>query len=879
MDKLLPYYYRSYGMYVNHFRSFPLDIDGCKPVERRVLLSAYDIAKGDKTVKSARVDGHAIGHYSPHGTTYGTIVSMVNQGFLDGQGNFGSKIGVEPTGPAAMRYCFSGDTRVMTENGLVKIINIVENNKTGINDINILVEDRIHTNIATKWIYSGRHKTLKIKTNNDYEVSCTPNEPFLILNSELNYEWKLASELKSGDHVCIKRGSKIRIQSGKLIDNSGINCSLNTIKYSIPNKMSENLAIVLGYLVSEGTIRKNSIMFCNTEQDVIDDFIFNFNKCFPDYALKINIRPPSSYGKKQYTEISCNSTYICKFFSCIGLDVNKSKHRVIPEIIFNSSRTEVAKFLSAYYEGDGSIGKYGIVEACSSSEQLLKDIKLILLNYFGIISSKIYKDKLKIIGSDNLKKFIKFINFRTPRKNNKLKIPNIGQSLSDIIPINEKYILTKLNNMKKNNLIIVCENGTELKNIKRYNRKISRLPKDRTRCVKTLIELSEYFKLTSNDLYYKISDIIKNDYYYAIIKSIEENNYFENVYDLTVPTTNSFIANGFVVHNTEVKLSKNIKDMAFELIDHVPWIESELDLEPIHIPTMFPLCLMGTEYTIGIGFGYKTYIPCYTVKDLHNRLLWLLGERKTKPTIKPITDCNILASDQDLEELLTTGKAKIEVKGKYELDPKLLRIIVRSWPPGSKFETILKKINTELDSGDVAFSDISSDGNTRIMFEVIKQRNRQTIYENLISKLDSALTGNISFEIVVVDLDRNVKTVGVDDMLKKTHTAYVEATRNMLNSKITELQKTKDEYEVLEKIRPHLKQYLSNDNIEEVIEELVKKTKVDEAILREILSKYRIKKLFTIKTDISEVEDQINGYATRLGAISEYVLGRYKEKC
>ena len=89
MDKIITEFYKRYGRMVNFSRAVPLAIDGLKPVERRVLLSVYEIAR-DKFMKSAKVDGHVIGNYHPHGSAYGTIVQMVQQGFLDGQGNFGS---------------------------------------------------------------------------------------------------------------------------------------------------------------------------------------------------------------------------------------------------------------------------------------------------------------------------------------------------------------------------------------------------------------------------------------------------------------------------------------------------------------------------------------------------------------------------------------------------------------------------------------------------------------------------------------------------------------------------------------------------------------------------------------------------------------------
>ena len=68
MDKLLPQLYKEYGQYSN-FRNFPLDLDGLKTVERRVLISAYKIAR-DKHVKSRQVDAYTIGHYHPQGECY-----------------------------------------------------------------------------------------------------------------------------------------------------------------------------------------------------------------------------------------------------------------------------------------------------------------------------------------------------------------------------------------------------------------------------------------------------------------------------------------------------------------------------------------------------------------------------------------------------------------------------------------------------------------------------------------------------------------------------------------------------------------------------------------------------------------------------------------
>ena len=49
MDQKLPSLYKEYGQYSN-YRNFPLDLDGLKPVERRVLFSAHKIARSKLSI-------------------------------------------------------------------------------------------------------------------------------------------------------------------------------------------------------------------------------------------------------------------------------------------------------------------------------------------------------------------------------------------------------------------------------------------------------------------------------------------------------------------------------------------------------------------------------------------------------------------------------------------------------------------------------------------------------------------------------------------------------------------------------------------------------------------------------------------------------------
>ncbi len=105
MQKILPIYYSEYGRYINRFRAIPFYVDCLKPVERRILLTLHEVAKGPKFVKSAKVVGNAISSYHPHGdqSCYGTLIQLVQQSYAIGKGNWSSK-SLHDDNAAAYRY-------------------------------------------------------------------------------------------------------------------------------------------------------------------------------------------------------------------------------------------------------------------------------------------------------------------------------------------------------------------------------------------------------------------------------------------------------------------------------------------------------------------------------------------------------------------------------------------------------------------------------------------------------------------------------------------------------------------------------------------------------------------------------------------------------
>ena len=113
--------YLDYSMSVIIGRALPDARDGLKPVHRRVLYGMQEMGLqfNKKYTKSAKVVGHVMGNYHPHGDAaiYDTMVRLaqpfsLRYPLVDGQGNFGS---VDGDPPAAMRYTESRMTRLAGE--------------------------------------------------------------------------------------------------------------------------------------------------------------------------------------------------------------------------------------------------------------------------------------------------------------------------------------------------------------------------------------------------------------------------------------------------------------------------------------------------------------------------------------------------------------------------------------------------------------------------------------------------------------------------------------------------------------------------------------------------------------------------------------------
>ncbi|MBI2035329.1 MAG: hypothetical protein HYT12_01450 [Candidatus Liptonbacteria bacterium] len=588
---------------------------------------------------------------------------------------------VDGDSAAAMRYCVTGDTLVVTENGLQKIKDMPGKTDNFEQDINIKIlsrEKKIHK--ASKWFDSGEHPTLKVTTSRGHQIEGSYNHPLLTLNKngsgKPTFQWKTLEQLTAGDIAVLDRSSDVLWPEKEVALDKFYPTGLHnrTERKKMPARLDENLAFIIGAIIAEGTTSRKKIEFCNSDLEFVAEFEKRWAKVFPDCRIHKFIKQPSSYGKKEYCRLEIHSLCVVSFLHNLGLNIATSAFKTIPEPILQSPKNVAASFIRAYFEGDGSISnsdKMIELSSCSISKKLTDELQVLLLK-FGIAATKRFDSyrnnhKLYIRGRKNYLVFAENIGFVSARKNNRLKNV-LGHYLkfaapTDFIPYLTGYVRTFVAMPRSADRQFILKN-----NFDRYHY----LEKNGGR-VALAVQAT-----TGLNLEPLFRSFLGNNYLFDPVASIEKTG-VQKVYSIRVDSEcHSFIANGFINHNTECRLSKIAEellgDIEKETVEWQPNYDSSRE-EPKVLPSKFPNLLVNGG--MGIAVGMATSIPPHNLSEVADAAVKLLDHPKT--SISEIMEIvkgpdfptgGIIYDRKNINEAYALGRGSITTRALAEISEK-----------------------------------------------------------------------------------------------------------------------------------------------------------------------------------------------------------------
>ncbi len=603
-------------------------------------------------------------------------------------------------------------------------------------------------------------------------------------------------------------------------------------KRILPKKLTEDLAFILGALISEGSISDKKIEFCNTDVSWIESFQDKWKILFPDSTLHKFKKQPSSYGKKEYYRLECHCLYTLEFLRNIGLMNVKADKKTIPKLILQSPKNIVKEFLVAYFEGDGSISYSGHMtelSAISKSEKLIKELQILLLR-FGIESAKRYDkwrfiNKLYIRGKRNLLKFYKEIGFISERKKVKLEFVVLNYkkdySASDYVPFISDFIRSL-----SHNEFIVKNNFDRYSSMGEKYQKINQI----------------LISKTGNDYSSLFEYLLNYQYLFERVTKVEDAGN-QKVYSIKVDSNcHSFISNGFISHNTEAKLDKIalelLQDLDKETVPFVGNFDNSLK-EPIILPGKIPNLLMNGSS--GIAVGMATNIPPHNLNEVCDAIMALI--EKPNLEIKDLLEIikgpdfptgGVMIAD-DILEMYSTGKGAVTLRGSVKTESGKTKdaVVIDEIPyQVNKAEMVKQIAELARDKKLTDVSDIrdeSSKGKVRVVIELRKGVDPKFT----INRLYKSTNLQTRFNAVFVALDNGIpKTLNLKQILQ----AYILHRRKIIRKRSDfDLKKAEARLHIVEGL------LIAQKQIDKVIE-TIKKSKTSAEASENLMKKFDLSK-------------------------------------
>ena len=427
--------------------------------------------------------------------------------------------------------CLDKNELILTKNGFIRIDSLItKNTKIGFNSHDIIVDTMYGLQPSTDFYMSDKSDLYRVTFKSGGSILTTKEHPLMTLDG-----WKSVVDLKSNEDMVLSKYNQNLF--GNEIDYTEFSPDIrkDSKKYKLSNK---DIAYLCGLWIAEGHFIRGGIGITNIETSIVD--------------WLINI------GFKQYDDrhLIFHSTWMHELFKWIGCE-GTSHTKKVPHRILSASKMEQIQFLRGLFDGDGCSLKEKGIKLTSVSHELVSNVRCMLLN-FGIYSyirpvtwkstkSTVIKNKNSAfygyelhIGGWDANNFYNNIGFSLERKQLNQKCLS-KKSIKRIYP--DKTAVKNL----------ILESGLTIRNFSKKHKTFF----DRylwnggnglsISSVEKLLEVGD----SSSKNYKLIHDQYIKDttsYYDKVVSVIFEKNDFS--YDIKVPNTECFIANGYINHNT-----------------------------------------------------------------------------------------------------------------------------------------------------------------------------------------------------------------------------------------------------------------------------------------------------------------------------------------
>ncbi|HTV93909.1 MAG TPA: LAGLIDADG family homing endonuclease [Verrucomicrobiae bacterium] len=438
---------------------------------------------------------------------------------------------IAPTG------CLVGNSMVITDRGLTRLNRLgnIDGEKWQDVDFRVLTDDGYQK--ATKFFVNGVEHTRRIVTKSGYVIQGTPTHRIKVVDAETgDLQWKRMADVTSEDIVALSMGKLIGAPKTVTLPDIGEEYWTGDYTTRVPRTMTADLAEFIGYFMGDGSFHSKGLRFCVTRGDTdVTDRLCALSKSLFNLDAAVA-------EKVGYTEVAIHSVPLTLWWEACGFkklapsEGHSGKGYVpqIPDALLATNDPKIyGAFVRGLYEADGTVTS-GVPCWTTACREFADEVKTLLLllgvptstntNISGWGQSETYCTRVRNISYT--KAFMSIAGFISERKASAVRYNDSWQGRKlDNVYIGERTFRALVSAGSVSKAILYNSN-------KRYRGAISRQL------------ATQIAQQTGNE---ELACTL--DFYYDHVEKNEDGGE-QLTYDLSVPANVTYIANGFISHNT-----------------------------------------------------------------------------------------------------------------------------------------------------------------------------------------------------------------------------------------------------------------------------------------------------------------------------------------
>jgi ribonucleoside-diphosphate reductase alpha chain len=438
---------------------------------------------------------------------------------------------IAPTG------CLTGNSMVVTDRGLTRLRRLGNPDGAKWQDVNFRVLTDDGEQRANKFFINGIEPTRRIVTKSGYTITGTPTHRVKVVDTRNgDLQWKRMAEVAAGDVVALSMGNFVGSPKAVSLPDIGEEYWTGDYTTIVPRSMTAELAEFVGYFMGDGSFHSKGLRLCVSAQDrdVADRLCALAKTLF-------NLRAAVSQ-KHGYVEVSVSSVPLTLWWEACGFRKfspspghrGKGYMPHVPDaVLATNDPTAYGAFVRGLFEADGTVTN-GVPSWTTVSNDFVAEVKTLMLmlgiptttrsNISGWGRSKTYCTR--VLNMSYTRRFVEIVGFIGQRKGAAVTYRSDWQGRKhDNVYLGETTCreLVGAGSMTK----AVLYNAH-----KRNPGAISR-------------HLTEQAFQSGGPL--RLASAL--EFYYDTVASNDDGGE-QLTYDLSVPANVTYVANGFISHNT-----------------------------------------------------------------------------------------------------------------------------------------------------------------------------------------------------------------------------------------------------------------------------------------------------------------------------------------